>query len=386
MKSVRQIATSPRLVIAVAVILVAVLAGPFQTAGLPLASRLLFWTLLIGLNMIKWQIWVARIGARAGDSWQASAVLVLGGAILLNLTLPFEINLAYRLVGQTTRIPWAPLFTMSLMISLAVGAAIAVAHRPAAAAAPAAVMPPTVAGVTPVTAPASGLALRANIASLADIAAIVAEDHYLRLWLADGRSPLVLYRFGDAVRELAGIDGLQVHRGAWVAASAVAGAVRDGRRWRLLLAGGEACAGQRKLPARGARARRLQGVRGGEGEGLLAQHVLAGAGGGKHRAVMLGVRQGDVHRVHLRVGHEVLHVLVHPGHPETPCERLALGAGAADARGNPRPRSLQQGRCDEIARHPAGAGDAPANLARHVPHVHPPTVITGPGRRRIDRS
>lgn len=246
MKSVRQIATSPRLVITMVVILVAVLAGPFHTDELSFGSRLLFWTLLIGLNMIKWQIWVARIGARAGYGWQASALVVLSGAILLNLTLPFEINLAYRLVGQTTQIPWAPLFTMSLMISLGIGAAIAVAYRPAPAGAEtppahleAAPVTVPASGLAPAVTPTSGLALRANIASLADIGAIVAEDHYLRLWLADGRTPLVLYRFGDAVRELAGVDGLQVHRGAWVAASAVAGAVRDGRRWRLLLAGGD---------------------------------------------------------------------------------------------------------------------------------------------------
>lgn len=245
MKSVRQIATSPRLVITIVVILVAVLAGPFHTGELSFGSRLLFWTLLIVINMVKWQIWVARIGARAGDGWQASALVVLSGAILLNLTLPFEINLAYRLVGQTTQIPWAPLFTMSLLISLGIGAAIAVAYRPAATP-EAAMSPAQPLAATPLAQPeaipvalASGLALRANIASLADIGAIVAEDHYLRLWLADGRSPLVLYRFGDAVRELAGVDGLQVHRGAWVAASAVAGAVRDGRRWRLLLAGGD---------------------------------------------------------------------------------------------------------------------------------------------------
>jgi len=236
-KSVRQIVTSPRLVIAIVAILIAVLAGPFQTGELSFGSRLLFWTLLIGLNMIKWQIWVARIGARAGDSWQASALLVLGGAILLNLTLPFEINLAYRFVGQTIGIPWAPLFTMSLMISLGVGAAIAVAHRPAAATVVAAL--PPVSESAPAAAPASGLALRANIGSLADIGAVMAEDHYLRLWLSDGRTPLVLYRFGDAVRELAGIDGLQVHRGSWVAALAVVGAARDGRRWRLLLANGD---------------------------------------------------------------------------------------------------------------------------------------------------
>ena len=65
---------------------------------------------------------------------------------------------------------------------------------------------------------------------------VTAEDHYLRLVLADGRKPLVLFRLSDALPELAAHDGLQVHRSAWVARRHVAGARRDGRRWRLVLA------------------------------------------------------------------------------------------------------------------------------------------------------
>jgi DNA-binding LytR/AlgR family response regulator len=63
-----------------------------------------------------------------------------------------------------------------------------------------------------------------------ELVALEAEDHYLRVHTAAG-SGLVLARLSDAIAQLQGTtDGLQVHRGWWVAADAVAG-VRsaDGR-------------------------------------------------------------------------------------------------------------------------------------------------------------
>jgi len=70
------------------------------------------------------------------------------------------------------------------------------------------------------------------------LAAIVAEDHYCRVRRRDGQSALVHYRFGDALREVAPLDGEQVHRSAWVSAGAVLGAERAGRRWMLQLSDG----------------------------------------------------------------------------------------------------------------------------------------------------
>jgi DNA-binding LytR/AlgR family response regulator len=84
---------------------------------------------------------------------------------------------------------------------------------------------------------ASGLLQRARIDPAA-LAAIEAEDHYCRVHHRVGTSALIHYRFGDALEEVSGIEGTQVHRGAWVAADAVEGAARDGRRWELMLAGG----------------------------------------------------------------------------------------------------------------------------------------------------
>lgn len=63
----------------------------------------------------------------------------------------------------------------------------------------------------------------------AEIFAVEAEDHYLRLHTSKGQD-LILMRLSDAVAELEGLEGAQVHRSWWVAKSAVADARRgDGR-------------------------------------------------------------------------------------------------------------------------------------------------------------
>jgi DNA-binding LytR/AlgR family response regulator len=67
--------------------------------------------------------------------------------------------------------------------------------------------------------------------------ALEAQDHYVRVHDLEG-SRLVLQRLSDAVAEVSDVDGLQVHRGWWVASAAVAGTyVQDGRRWVRLVNG-----------------------------------------------------------------------------------------------------------------------------------------------------
>jgi hypothetical protein len=60
------------------------------------------------------------------------------------------------------------------------------------------------------------------------------EDHYVRVHRRDG-SRLVHATFGQAIAALAGVEGLRVHRSWWVARHAVAGAVIEGRKVRLVL-------------------------------------------------------------------------------------------------------------------------------------------------------
>ena len=70
-----------------------------------------------------------------------------------------------------------------------------------------------------------------------EILALEMEDHYVRVHTALG-SDLVLMRMRDAVAELDGLEGAQVHRSWWVARDAVTGSAKDGRNVRLVLKGG----------------------------------------------------------------------------------------------------------------------------------------------------
>jgi DNA-binding LytR/AlgR family response regulator len=73
----------------------------------------------------------------------------------------------------------------------------------------------------------------------ADLYAVEAEDHYLRLHTSQGQD-LILMRLGDAIDELEGLEGAQTHRSWWVAKAAVAGAERlDGRAVLTLRDGAE---------------------------------------------------------------------------------------------------------------------------------------------------
>jgi hypothetical protein len=71
----------------------------------------------------------------------------------------------------------------------------------------------------------------------ADVWAVEAEDHYLRLHTSLGQD-LILMRLSDAVRELEGIEGAQTHRSWWVAREAVTEVERGEGRATLTLKGG----------------------------------------------------------------------------------------------------------------------------------------------------
>jgi len=68
--------------------------------------------------------------------------------------------------------------------------------------------------------------------------AVSSEDHYLRVHTSVG-DELILMRLADAVRELEGAGGLQVHRSWWVAKAAVRDAARAGGKLTLVLVSGK---------------------------------------------------------------------------------------------------------------------------------------------------
>jgi hypothetical protein len=203
-----------------------IIVGAFGTGQMPLAMRAGFWGVLLGWNILKWQIWFALLVHHPDDWPRASAM----GAVVLNLPLPLEIALTLRLFGIVSAPGVAQTWAEAIAISMIVFLVLIIAGvrrrvSTTRATAPTVIVP-------------DGLLARAGIVDPAALQAIEAEDHYCRLHLAGGRSLLILHRFGDALKEVANLDGAQVHRGAWVSAKDVAGAERDGRRWLLLLAGG----------------------------------------------------------------------------------------------------------------------------------------------------
>jgi hypothetical protein len=71
----------------------------------------------------------------------------------------------------------------------------------------------------------------------AEIWAVEAEDHYLRLHTSKGQD-LILMRLADAIGELEGIEGAQAHRSGWVARDAITEAERGDGRATLTLKDG----------------------------------------------------------------------------------------------------------------------------------------------------
>lgn len=67
--------------------------------------------------------------------------------------------------------------------------------------------------------------------------AVSSEDHYLRVHTDRGEE-LILMRLADAVRELEGADGLQVHRSWWVARRGIEEVQREGGKLRVRLKSG----------------------------------------------------------------------------------------------------------------------------------------------------
>lgn len=80
-------------------------------------------------------------------------------------------------------------------------------------------------------------AKRLTVGEQAEIWALQAEDHYLRVH-TDTKQELIRYRFSDAVGELKGQPGLQVHRSFWVNTKAIDSIKRSGRSYEIVLKSG----------------------------------------------------------------------------------------------------------------------------------------------------
>lgn len=197
------------------------LAGAFQTGDAALGIRFAYW------------IGVMLVGATAGvvvsvlvdqGGWFDDRPALQGSLIVVALTVPLTLmiwlisSLAFR--GGWPAPESVGYFVGPVFIVTCAMTALNYFTQQAPTethAAPAGAAPPRFLERLPVK-------LRGS-----EIFAVEAEDHYLRLHTSKGQD-LILMRLGDAVAELEGLEGAQVHRSWWVARAAVEDARRgDGR-------------------------------------------------------------------------------------------------------------------------------------------------------------
>ncbi len=221
------------LALAAAVGLFLAFSGAFGTGEAPAARRYPYWLLLL-LTGALWGPFVSRLFFRPGQPRTQVWLRVLAVALVLAATLTGFVALATALMlGEQmplTRLPW--LFCAVLVISGAMTALNVLISAPRS--------PPAAAGSSPAPAPPKFLERLPLKLRGAEVWAVEAEDHYLRLHTSKGQD-LILMRLSDAINELAGIEGARVHRSWWVARDAIADATRgDGRATLKLKDGSEA--------------------------------------------------------------------------------------------------------------------------------------------------
>jgi hypothetical protein len=215
----------------VVVIVAAVLAasGGFGTGGIPIVGRFAYWLALALIGFF-----LGRLGGRRliPRSWFETRPVTTAALMTLMIGLPMTLVAAlgsdwigaraFR-IGHLWEVLPSVLAVTSGMVLLAFMVqthAPVETHDAPEGAPPArflARLPPRLAG--------------------ADLWAVQADDHYLRLHTSRGED-LILMRLADALAELEGVEGARTHRSWWVARHAIESVEQAEGRATLTLSGG----------------------------------------------------------------------------------------------------------------------------------------------------
>lgn len=213
-----------------AVILVFAWLGPFGTSEtLAAAQRLLYWTLAIGLNwalgLLVVPISMLLMREMARREWIGLAL----GALVAALPGTGVIYLLQRWFSEPPTLAGelAYLYMTVAILHLVLGyLARELIGRSERQSAPFADMH------------ASQFLKRLSPSLGENLLHLHMRDHYVEAHTDKG-SELVLMRFGDALREVEGLDGARVHRSHWVASCSVQCVRRHQGRVMLQLSNGE---------------------------------------------------------------------------------------------------------------------------------------------------
>ncbi|MEY2927085.1 MAG: hypothetical protein RL367_1562 [Pseudomonadota bacterium] len=198
--------------------------GPFGSFAIPLSGRLAYWMLfaLAGYAIFRPLIIVGRW---VSEALHVPSLVGIGAALALAaVPMTFFVASAFNGFALPRGIDsqaFVQLYGEVWLIGLLTNGLFSlVLPKADVFAAPA----PIESSAAPVTPPF----LDRLPAGFGPLLALKGEDHYVRA-MAAVRDTLILLRLRDAIAELPGVDGLQVHRSWWVARAAVASVRRDGR-------------------------------------------------------------------------------------------------------------------------------------------------------------
>ncbi|MGI9415178.1 MAG: LytTR family DNA-binding domain-containing protein [Hyphomicrobiales bacterium] len=206
------------------------LTGPFGTyEALGFTARLGYWFIT---QAITWAIALSTIafcGALMGTLPFRDFRTVLIGAALASMPITVAVEIiGFAVFGRPVTIAgigWQLLSTVP--VALLLGTFTYLVVRPSSG----------VDKAAPVSAPGGRLVRRLPAGKRGAVLYLSMHDHYVEVVTAKG-SELVLMRFGDALDELDGSDGLRIHRSHWVARKAVAGWRRENGRLTLEMSDG----------------------------------------------------------------------------------------------------------------------------------------------------
>jgi len=224
----RDLVRSASMAAAAAVVLT--VTGAFDTGSEPLAKRLIYWLVVMGIGSLWGQLCnrlIARWAKIEGRPWLHIFLLTVMVAAPMCFSVWAATGLFFH--GELYTLSDLPPLVLPVVtvtaavctLTVLLGRAVPIqTHASPGAITPARFMermPPRLCG--------------------ARLIAVEAEDHYLRLH-TDRGSDLILMRLSDALNELDGLEGAQTHRSWWVAQDAVRGASRGDGRATLTLDGG----------------------------------------------------------------------------------------------------------------------------------------------------
>jgi len=237
--------------------------GPFGTwDALGVSDRLAFWAIAVGVNWVcAWFVFNVTLRvffAREWPPWAgvalASLIAALPGTATVWLVVavymdhrPSDLSEVFGLYSQVAVLQVMIgslvfyLIERSLRQREATVASYSAGGGPQGAMSgrqvPGVPGAASLAGESDVTKPAAALLARLPAPKRGELHHLRMQDHYIEVHTDKGME-MVLLRFRDALQEVEGVEGMQVHRSHWVARAALDGVERRDGRVTLRLVNG----------------------------------------------------------------------------------------------------------------------------------------------------